>query len=86
MIKTFKWLYRLGYKHAESKYYRLLVNEINKRSEKLAFMEIEESTTKLDLQRAQEVRYRLEQIVRDVFRPEVEVTNQMVEIKNRFES
>ena len=83
-MKTLKWIYQLGYKHAENKLYHMLVNEINKKQQDFDYLVAQEKQDPAELDRFQAIRYELQRIVGDVFKPEITESVEYFE-KNRFE-
>ncbi len=83
-MKTLKWIYQLGYKHAENKLYHMLVNEINKKQQDFDYLVAQEKQNQAELDRLQAIRYELQRIVGDVFKPEITESVEYFE-KNRFE-
>jgi len=83
-MKTLKWIYQLGYKHAENKLYHMLVNEINKKQQDFDYLVAQEKQNQAELDRFQAIRYELQRIVGDVFKPEITESVEYFE-KNRFE-
>ena len=87
MLKTLKWVYQLGYKHAENKLYHQLLHVVtNERPTELEMMGFDDKSkySKEDLQQRQAVTYRLQQAIDDVFHPVVSAPEEYFE-KNRFE-
>lgn len=84
-MKTLKWIYQLGYKHAENKLYHMLVNEINKKQQDyFDYLVAQEKQNQAELDRLQAIRYELQRIVGDVFKPEITESVEYFK-KNRFE-
>ena len=84
MIKTLKWVYELGYKHAENKLYHILTNEINKKQQDFDYLVTQSKPDKDELERLEATRYRLQFIVDNVFKPNVAGSVEYFE-RNKYE-
>lgn len=86
-MKTLKWIYDLGYKHAENKLYHKMLKAVNsERPDELEMFGHDKKSeyTKQELQHRQEVTYRLNQLIEAVFSPTVNESVEYFE-RNRFE-
>ena len=62
----------------------MLVNEINKKQQDFDYLVAQEKQNQAELDRLQAIRYELQRIVGDVFKPEITESVEYFE-KNRFE-
>ncbi len=87
MIKTLKWIYELGYKHAENKLYNQMMRAIGKEAQTIfEKFEIEKKSDyeRKELQKREAIAWELKSIVDDVFHPITTMPEPEVE-RNRFE-
>lgn len=85
MSKTLKWIYQLGYKHAENKLYHQLHKMVDRPTDLEMFgYEDKSEYTKDQLQKRQEVAHRMHSLIDEVFKPNTALTIEQIEM-NRFE-
>lgn len=87
MLKTLKWIYDLGYKHAETRYYNALKEELRTRVAREAEWQLQGENelteqSKEYRRRHQEMTTAIDNLINDVFHP-VEYIEQPIKV-DRF--
>ena len=68
-LSLLKWVYDLGYKNAENKYYFAIMEEIRRQDDRIERLMEVDKPDKDQLQKQQALGYKLRDIIENIFHP-----------------